>query len=258
MILAVDIGNSNIVLGGFEGDTLAFVSRLETDRHRMRDDWAVLVSGVLSLHGVRLAQVEGTIVSSVVPQVTGALAGALGLLTGKRPLVLGPGLKTGLDIRIDNPAQLGSDIVAGAVAAVLKYPKPILIFDLGTATTIGAVNGAGQYLGGVIFPGVRLGLDALSANTAQLPQIGLEAPAHAIGPNTIEAMQSGAVYGTASFIDGMVARMQEELGATATVVATGGIARVVVPYCRTKAVYDADLLLEGLLAIYRRNRPQPV
>lgn len=256
MILTIDVGNSNIVLGGWDGDRLAFVSRLETDRQRMQDDHAVKLMGVLELYKVHAEKVEGSIISSVVPQVTGAMAGAVETLTGQRPLVLGPGLKTGLDIRIDNPGQLGSDIVADAVGALMKYPKPIILFDLGTATTIGTIDGKGHYLGGVIFPGVRLGLDALSSRTAQLPQVGLEAPGNIIGPNTIEAMQSGAVYGTASFMDGMVARIEEQLGEKATVVATGGIARDIVPHCRSKVQYDANLLLDGLLTLYRRNCPK--
>lgn len=255
MILTIDVGNSNVVLGGWNGEKLTFVSRMKTDRGRMRDDHAVTLKGVLELNGVRVSEVEGAILSSVVPQVTGPLAGAVEKLTGKRALVLGPGLKTGLDIRIDNPSQLGSDIVADAVGALQKYPRPVILFDLGTATTIGTIDREGHYLGGVIFPGVRLGLDALSARTAQLPQVGLEPPHNVIGPNTVEAMKSGAVYGTASFVDGMVARIEEELGGEATVVATGGIAHEIVPHCRCGVVYDANLLLEGLLAIYRRNCP---
>lgn len=258
MILAVDIGNSNIVLGGFEGQKLSFVSRLKTDRHRMRDDWAVVLSGALSLYGARAAQMEGAIISSVVPQVTGALADALESLCKKRPLVLGPGLKTGLDLRIDNPAAVGSDFVADAVGALAKYEKPVLVFDLGTATKVCVLNRAGQYLGGAIMPGVHMGLDALGSGTAQLPHIGLSAPGHVIGPNTVEAMQSGAVYGTASLLDGMALRIQEELGEKATVVATGGIAGSIVSHCRSEVVYDANLLLEGLLVIYRRNRPRAV
>ncbi|MFT9055213.1 MAG: type III pantothenate kinase [Ethanoligenens sp.] len=253
LILTIDVGNSNIVLGGWNGNTLSFVSRLKTDRERMRDDYAVTLKGVLDLCRVHLTEVEGSIMSSVVPQVTGALVEAVEKLIGKRPLVLGPGLKTGLDIRIDNPSQLGSDIVADAVGALGKYPKPIILFDLGTATTIGTIDGKGHYLGGVIFPGVRLGLDALASRTAQLPQIGLEAPRNVIGPNTEEAMKSGAVFGTASFLDGMVARIEEQLGEKATVVATGGIAHEIVAHCRCHVKYDENLLLEGLRAIYLRN-----
>lgn len=255
MILTIDVGNSNIVLGGWNGEKLQFVSRLKTDRNRMRDDYAVALKGVLELHQVRMAEVEGSILSSVVPQVTEPLVGAVEKLTGKHPLVLGPGLKTGLDIRIDNPSQLGADIVADAVGALAKYPLPLILFDLGTATTIGAIDRHGHYLGGVIFPGVRLGLDALASRTAQLPQIGLEPPRCVIGSNTEQAMKSGAVFGTASFLDGMVARMEEELGEKATVVATGGIAHEIVEHCRCDVRYDADLLLEGLRLIYMRNCP---
>lgn len=255
MILTIDVGNSNIVLGGWQREKLQFVSRLKTDRARMRDDYAVVLDGVLDLYHVRAAEIEGSIVSSVVPQVTESLAGAVEKLVGKHPLVLGPGLKTGLDIRIDNPSQLGSDIVADAVGALSKYRAPIIIFDLGTATTIGIIDQKGRYLGGVIFPGVRLGLDALASRTAQLPQIGLEPPRSVIGPNTEQAMKSGAVFGTASFMDGMVARMEEELGEKATVVATGGIAHEIVEHCHRDIHYDANLLLNGLRAIYLRNNP---
>lgn len=255
MILTIDVGNSNIVLGGWKGEKLQFVSRMKTDRNRMRDDYAVSLKGVLELYQVRTTEVEGSIVSSVVPQVTESLTEAVEKLTGMRPLVLGPGLKTGLNICIDNPSQLGADIVADAVGASAKYPLPIILFDLGTATTIGTIDRHGHYLGGVIFPGVRLGLDALASRTAQLPQIGLEPPHSVIGPNTEQAMKSGAVFGTASFMDGMVARMEEELGEKATVVATGGIAHEIVEHCCCDVCYDAHLLLEGLRLIYVRNSP---
>ncbi|HCC00199.1 MAG TPA: type III pantothenate kinase [Ruminococcaceae bacterium] len=258
MILTIDIGNTNIVLGGWEGEKMAFVSRLRTDRQRMCDDYAIYLNGILQLYNIRRSQITGAIISSVVPQVTESLIEAVEFFTDIPPLVLGPGIKTGLNIRLDNPAQTGSDIVADAVAAIAKYPKPIILFDLGSATTISAIDHRGALLGGVIYPGVRLGLDALATRTAQLPQIGLDAPHSIIGPNTIEAMKSGAVYGTASFLDGMATRIEKQMGEKATLVATGGIAKEIVPYCLRDFQYNPNLLLEGLRIIYHRNHTEKI
>ncbi|HEX2938411.1 MAG TPA: type III pantothenate kinase [Ruminiclostridium sp.] len=253
MVLTIDIGNTNIVLGEWEGDKLKFVSRIETDKSMTADSYAVRLKNILELYGVQYEKIEGSIVSSVVPQVTGSVVYAVGRLTGKKPLIVGPGIKTGLNIRIDNPAELGSDIVADAVAALSKYPKPIIIFDMGTATTISVIDVEGCFLGGAIFPGVRTGFDALSQNASLLPHIGLEAPRDVIGRNTDECMKSGAVFGTASMIDGISERIEERLGQKATIVATGGNSKDIIPYCRSKIVYDGNLLLEGLIRIYRRN-----
>ncbi len=253
MVLAIDIGNSNIVIGEWAGEKLRFVSRVETDKSMTEDSYAVRLKNILELYGVEFEAVEGSIVSSVVPQLTRAVTNAVGRLTGKPPLLVGPGIKTGLNIRIDDPAELGSDLAVDAVAALAKYPAPIVIFDMGTATTMSVLDAEGNFLGGSIMPGLRVGLDALALNAAALPQVGFDRPRDIIGRNTIESMRSGAVYGTASMLDGLADRMEKRLGRPVSVVATGGNARDIVPFCERKIHYDADLLLEGLLLLYRRN-----
>ncbi|MDR3551865.1 MAG: type III pantothenate kinase [Clostridia bacterium] len=256
MILAIDIGNTNVVLGVWENDVLRFVSRVETDKLRTSDSYAVNIKSIFELYEVDQKAIEGSIISSVVPQLTHPMELAVFRITGKKPLIVGPGIKTGLNIRIDNPAQLGSDLVVDAVAALSKYPKPIIIFDMGTATTISVIDSNANYLGGALIPGLRVALDALSAGAAQLPQVELSAPPDIIGTNTIDCMQVGAIYGTASMIDGMVQRIEERLGSQASVIATGGNSGEIVAYCRTHIVHDADLLIEGLLRLYKRNAPK--
>lgn len=253
MVLTIDIGNTNIVVGAWEGDTLKFVSRVETDKHMTEDSYAVRLKSILEIYGVQFEKVEGSIISSVVPQITGSIANAVQKLRGKKPLIVGPGIKTGLNIRIDDPAELGSDNVVDAVAALSKYPKPIIIFDLGTATTMSVIDSDGCFLGGAIMPGIRVGLDALSMNAALLPQVGLDAPRDIIGRNSSDSMKSGAVYGTASMIDGMAERVELRLGKKATIVATGGNSKDIVPFCSKEIIYDGNLLLEGLIKLYRKN-----
>ena len=190
----------------------------------------------------------------MVPPVLNSVRTAVYKLTGKRPLVVGPGMKTGLNILLDNPASVGSDLVVGAVAALHEYKPPIIMIDMGTATTIAVVDANGAYIGGCISTGVRVSAEALTGRTAQLPGISLEAPKKAIGRNTIDAMRSGIMLGNACMIDGMIERMEEELGQPATVIATGGIARFVLPMCRKKIIYDRELLLKGLVILYENNR----
>lgn len=256
MILAVDVGNSNVVLGVWEKDALRFVSRLVTDKLRTEDGYAADLKSIFELYGVERSDFEGAIISSVVPQLSKPMEHAVQKLIGKKPMVVGPGIKTGLNIRIDNPAQLGSDIVANAVAAIAKYPKPIIMFDMGTATTISVIDEKGYFLGGAIIAGVRISLDALSASAAQLPQIELSTPPDIISSNTIDCMKSGAMFGTASIIDGMSDRIEESLGQPATVIATGGNSGDIIPCCRHRVIHDANLLLEGLLRLYHKNIPK--
>jgi type III pantothenate kinase len=253
MFLAIDIGNSNIVVGEWQEDHLRFVSRLATDKLRTSEDYAVTLNSIFELHGVEFSEIEGAIISSVVPQLTSSIANAVELVTGVNPLIVGPGVKTGLNIKIDDPAQLGSDLVGNAVAAVAKYPTPIIIVDMGTATTVCAVDKNADFLGAIIVPGLRLGLDSLSAAAAQLPYIALEVPRDIIGRNSIDSMKSGALYGTASMIDGLVQRLEERLGQKASVVITGGNAGKITEYCKTSINYDPNLLLEGLRIIYMKN-----
>lgn len=253
MILAIDIGNTNIVIGAYRGESLQFLSRIMTSRDKTADEMAVSLRDILALYQVDPTDLDGSIVSSVVPAVTDTVAPAVTRITGKAPLIVGPGIKTGLNIKIDNPAQLGADLVVDAVAALAKYPRPIVIFDMGTATTISVINRAGEMLGGAILPGVRLGLGALSRSAAQLPEISVEAPARVIGTNTVDCMRSGVVFGAAAMLDGMLERIEAELGAPCTAVATGGMSGEITKFTRRKVLHDPHLLLEGLRILYGKN-----
>jgi type III pantothenate kinase len=213
MILTIDIGNTNITLGAWRSDELSFVARLQTEREKTSDGFAIEIRSVLTLNDAKLSELGGAVISSVVPQITAHMAAAVAKLCGgKKPVVVGPGVKTGLNILIDNPAQLGSDMVADAVGALGKYPKPVIIVDMGTATKIMALDAQGSFVGCAIMPGIFIGLDALASRTASLPQIGLEAPRSVIGKNTGDSMESGSVFGSASMIDGMADRFERALG----------------------------------------------
>lgn len=254
MILAIDIGNTNIVLGCIEGKEIVREARMATDVIKTSDQYCAELLGMLNLLEVDRKAIEGSIISSVVPPVLNSFKTAIIKLTGKVPLVVGPGIKTGLNILLDNPAMAGGDLIVGAVAALAEYKPPLLIVDMGTATTITAIDAKGNFLGGSIFPGVKISAEALSGKTAQLPAISVEAPKRAIGRNTIDSMRSGIMMGTAAMLDGMLQRMEEELGNPATVIATGGIARFVIPMCRREMIYDKDLLLKGLRILYENNK----
>ena len=253
MILAVDIGNSNMVIGGMEGQEILFEARLRTDATKTSDEYCIDLKMILEVYEVSPRAIEGAIISSVVPQVLNSIKTAIMKLIHKEPLVVGPGLKTGLNIKIDNPAQTGADLVVGCVAALREHKPPMIVIDMGTATTMIALDETGAFIGGCIAPGVKISMDALTGRTALLPGLQLDQPKKAIGRNTIDCMRSGIMMGSACMLDGMVQRMEEELGAKATVVVTGGIARFVTPMCRTPMIYDKDLLLKGLATLYREN-----
>ena len=253
MILAVDIGNSNIVLGGIQGDNIAFEARLRTEPTKTSDEYCIDVKIILDVYGFKREDVEGAIISSVVPQVLNSIKTAIKKLTGKTALVVGPGLKTGLNIRVENPSQTGADLVVGSVAALREHKPPLIVVDMGTATTISVLDDSGALIGGCICPGVKISLDALTERTALLPGLQLDQPRKAIGRNTIDCMRSGIMMGNACMLDGMVQRMEEELGQKATVVITGGIAKFIAPLCKTPMIYDKDLLLKGLAFLYREN-----
>lgn len=253
MILALDVGNSNIVIGGCEGEEILFTERLSTDHAATAAEYAILLKNIFELHGAGGKKIDGGIISSVVPSVTNTIKEAVNKLTDGKIMVVGPGIKTGLCIATDNPAQLGSDLVVDAVAGINKYPLPLIIIDMGTATTFSVIDGSGKYLGGAIMPGMRVSLDSLVGHTSQLPKISLESPKNIIGPNTIDAMKSGILYSTAAVLDGMTERFEEELGTKATVVATGGLAEAVVPLCRRNIILDENLLLRGLIILYNKN-----
>ena len=256
MLLAIDIGNSNIVLGCIEGHTIVHEARLATDLIKTSDQYCMDLKNLLSLYDIDRTMIEGVIISSVVPPVLNSFKTAVMKLTGIKPMVVGPGIKTGLNILMDNPAQIGSDLVVASVAALREYPAPIIIIDMGTATTMCVIDANRAYIGGCICPGVRISSEALTARTAQLPGISLEAPKRAIGKNTIDSMQSGIMLGAACMLDGMIDRMEQELGQPATVLATGGIARFVIPMCRRTIIFDRNLLLKGLTILYENNKKE--
>ncbi len=253
MILTVDIGNSNIVIGGVREDEILFEARLRTDATKTSDEYCLDVKSLMEVYRVNVAEVEGAIIASVVPQVLNSFQTAIKKLTGKTALVVGPGLKTGLNILLENPGQTGADLVVGAVAALREHKPPLTIIDMGTATTISVIDKAGSYIGGAIIPGVKISMDALTDRTALLPGLQLDQPKRAIGRNTVDAMRSGLMMGAACMLDGMIDRMEEELGYKTTVVATGGIAKFIIPLCHREMIYDKDLLVKGLVALYKEN-----
>lgn len=253
MLLAIDIGNTNITLGLFDGDILSVTARLATDLRKTADEYAVDIKDVLSLHGEEVSAVEDCIISAVVPSVGSAVSAAVALLCDTVPLLLGPGVKTGLNIKIDNPAQLGADLAAGAVGALAEYTMPCIIIDMGTATTLSVLDKNGSFLGGSIAAGVRLTLKALAEGTAALPQIKIAPPKSVVGKNTVDCMQSGLVLGTAAMLDGLIERIEDELGEKATVVATGGLSKEIINYCKRDIIYNENLLLDGLRIIYEKN-----
>lgn len=253
MNLAVDVGNSHIVVGLFEGERLLAAERVATDRSATDFQTAVLLKDALAAHGAAPEDLRGGIISSVVPSLTPALAGAMELLAGIRPLVVGPGLKTGLDVVTDVPAAVGADRIVDAVAARALNGAPVVTVDMGTANTVSVVDGAGRFLGGIIMPGLRLSMEALTRTASLLPQVSLEPPARVIGRNTAESMKSGLILGAAATLDGILDRVERELGVPFPAVATGGLAPTVLPFCRRKLIHDPDLLLKGLVMLYNMN-----
>lgn len=253
MLLTIDIGNTNITLGAYNSNYLTFTARLATDPRKTDDQYAIEMKHILSLYNIQSERIEDCIISSVVPSVAKSVSNAISKLCGIVPLMLGPGVKTGLNIKIDNPAQLGADLVAGAVGAIDSYKMPCVIIDMGTASTISVLDRDGSFLGGVISAGVRLTLKALTENTALLSSIPIEAPKSVIGTNTTESMQSGLVFGTAAMLDGLLEQITKELGEKPTVIATGGLSRDIIAHCKTNIIYSENLLLDGLRAIYEKN-----
>lgn len=254
MILAIDIGNTNIVLGCIDGKKTLFVERLSTVRTKTELEYAIDIKNVLDIYHIKRSELEGGIISSVVPQITKIVKLAAEKIVKEDIIVVGKGIKTGLDIRIDNPAQLGSDLIVDSVAGIEEYPAPMIIFDMGTANTVCAIDKDKIYRGGMIYPGVGVSLDSLTAHASQLGGIGLDMPEHIIGKNTADCMKSGIIYSSAAAMDGIIDRMKEELGENLTVLATGGLAKKIVPYCKRKVILDDNLLLKGLEILYRKNK----
>ncbi len=253
MLLAIDIGNTNLVLGCIKNDLILFHARIATDRLRTSDQYGIEIKSILEAYGVPIADIENCIIASVVPPVFHAVCTGVRKVIGKEPIVVDSTLNTGLDIRTDAPEQVGSDRIVTAAAALANHQAPLIVMDLGTATTIDVIAPSNHFLGGMILPGVTLSLDALTRHAAQLPEIHLEKPNQLIGKNTLASMCSGVMYGTAAALDGLIARIEEELGCQATVVATGGIAPSIIPLCKHKIFLEQDLLLQGLNLLYKWN-----
>ncbi len=253
MILVIDIGNTNIVVGCIDGQHTYFIERMASDKHRTELEYAITLKNVLEIYHIKAEELEGGIISSVVPPLTKCVQRAAEKLLHRKVKVVGPGLKNGLRIKTDNPAQLGSDQVASAVAALAEYKPPLIIIDMGTATTVSVVDKEGAYSGCMIMPGLKIAVEALVSHTAQLTQVSLEMPKRLVGSNTADCMKSGALYGHAAAIDGLITRIEEELEEKCTVVATGGLAFLVVPLCRHQIILEDDLLLKGLQIIYNKN-----
>lgn len=254
MILAIDIGNTNICVGCLDEKQIYFAEQLSTEVQKTDLEYAISIKNILEIYDITPASIEGAILSSVVPPLSRSLRKAVEKVIRKPTLIVGPGLKTGLNIQIDNPAQLGSDLVVDAVAGLAGYPLPLIIIDMGTATIFSVLNEKGAYIGGAILPGLHVSLDSLVSSASQLPSISLEAPRRAIGRNTVDCMKSGILFGTASMIDGMIDRIEAELGQKATIVATGDAATAILPHCRHKIQYDKTLVLRGLYLLYQKNQ----
>jgi type III pantothenate kinase len=254
MLLVLDMGNTNITIGVFDGDKLLLQSRMATDKHQMEDQYAIALMDLLRLYKLEASAFTGAVLSSVVPPLNRALMEAVHKVTGLTPLLVGPGTKSGLNIRIDNPASLGADLLVGAVAAVDKVGFPCIVWDLGTATTVTVVDKDGALRGGAIMPGIGTAQRSLTESTSLLPSISLDAPPKVIGSNTTACLQSGAVFGNAAMIDGMNERIVEELGYDTPIVVTGGLGRQIVPHCRRTVTYVDELLLVGLRLIYEKNK----
>ena len=256
MILAIDLGNTNTVFGCLDEDSgeIVFEERIHTDFKNTSVEYAVQIKTIMDIRGVNASDIKGGILSSSVPPVTRQVRNAAEMIL-KMPIIeVGPGIKTGVDIKIDDPASLGPDLLVGAVAGLNEYGSPLILVDMGTATTISVIDDQKRFMGGMIMPGVKVSINGLTSNAAHLPDIAIELPDRFINGTTVGAMQSGSVYGHACCIDGMIERIWEELGYKTAVVATGGFARTVIPCCKNDIVIDSELLIKGLRILYLKNR----
>ena len=253
MILTIDIGNTNIALGGFDGDELSFVVRISTETKKTADEYASKILGVLAVRGIGKCSIRGAIISSVVPPLNSVMKDAVNTVWGIDPLIVGTGVKTGINIQCDVPSSVGADLICACAAVKSLYGAPALIVDMGTATKMTVVNMSGAFAGVSIIPGVLMGLDSLSEDTAQLPKVELEAPRTVVGKNTADSMRSGVVFGNAAMIDGMIERINDELGIELPVYATGGVASKIIPHCKHDIATDENLVLKGLKIIYDKN-----
>lgn len=253
MILAIDIGNTNIVIGCFDDKKIIFRERLSTNHTATVLEYVVTIKTAFEMNDIKKEDITGSIISSVVPAVTNTVKTAVEKYLSITPLIIGPGIKTGLSIMIDNPSQLGSDLVVDAVAGISEYTTPLIIIDMGTATTVSVIDADKQYIGGMIIPGLAVSHDALISRTSQLSKIAFEKPKKVIGSNTVDCIKSGLLYGNAGMLDGLIERINDELKEKCTVVATGGLSTVIAPLCKNEIIIDEDLLLKGLMKIYEKN-----
>ncbi len=255
VILTVDVGNTNIVLGCAQPETgkIFFEEKIYTDRHKGEAEYAIAAKAIFDMYGISAKELEGGIISSSVPPITEPVREGLERLLGKKMLEVAPGLKTGVDIKLEDPTQLGADLLVGAVAGITQYGAPLILIDMGTATTFSVISEEKRFLGGMIIPGIEVALSGLAKRCAHLPEVAIKKPAKLIAGNTVGAMQSGSIYGHASCLDGMIDRIWEELGYETAVVATGGYAAEVIPCCKHKIIFDDKLLIKGLTILYEKN-----
>jgi type III pantothenate kinase len=253
MLLAVDLGNTNVVLGLYEGEKLVQTFRVATVRSRTEDEYAVLLQQLFSLRQLSFHSVSAAIIASVVPQLTDVMISAIRQAVGREPLIVGPGLKTGMSVLYDNPHDVGADRIVDAVAAYARYQSGVIVVDFGTATTFNCISPKGEYLGGVIVPGVKVSLEGLLQSAAKLRPVELTAPPRVMGRNTTHALQSGVIHGYAAMVDGLVDRLVEELGFPCRIIATGGLSSLIGKHSKRIEELDLNLTLEGLRILYERN-----
>lgn len=252
MILAVDIGNTNIVIGGFQ-DKFLFTERISTNHNKTAREYYIGIKNILSFNNIRCDMIKGAVISSVVPSVTGTVEKALSEITSGKILTVGYGADTGINILTDNPQQVGIDRIVDASAVANEYSLPAVVIDMGTATTISVIDSNRNFIGGIIMAGVKISLEALAGKTSQLPKVSFEPPENIIGKNTSDCMKSGIIYGTASCIDGLISRIERSLNQKITAVATGGMSGLIIPHCEHNIIHDEKLLLKGLVNIYNKN-----